>query len=262
MNRLKIVKDAVEYTVPVDFALKDDNVDVRQTIKDKVYSHGGIDTSDGKIKQKTLTLKGILYGATRAAYLTIVQEFREKVYQENYQLYFGEPATYNYFYNIRKLFKIKNKYIEGQDYFASEVEATLLLTDPFLYYKTKESVDTTIDASPKTFTVTNDGNVNAYPVITITADMAVSTLKLQNNTDIPSGETEGLKFDYIDNHFVSGNDLIIDCQEGTVERESNTSIRYFSGAFLKLIPGSNSITYTGDTNTGTKVKFEFYKRYL
>jgi len=92
--------------------------------------------------------------------------------------------------------------------------------------------------------------------------MTVNDLELQNDTDVPAGESEGLKFTYVNNYFVSGNDLIIDCKEGTVVRETTNSIRYFSGAFLKLLPGDNEIKYTGDTDGATTVKFEFYKRFL
>ena len=122
MIRLKIVKDADEYTVPVNFAIQDNYVDIRKSVKDKVFSHGAFDLSDGKIKEKTLLIKGIVYGATRSAYLTALQELREKLYQQEYKLYFGEVATYNYYYNIEKVLRMRDKYIEGNDYVASETE--------------------------------------------------------------------------------------------------------------------------------------------
>jgi len=263
MDRLKIIEGVTEYTLPIEFTIKDDNLAVRSRVSDRVFAHGAVDISDGKINEKIIRLEGIIYGDNRAAYLTNLRALREKIYQEDYKLYQGDPASYNYFINIAKALKIQDDYMEGQDYCAGKTIIDLLALDPFWYYKSEDSDEETITEDGHSWTVTNNGNVNVYPVITITADTTIANLIIQNETDIPDGEDEGLKFQYQDPAFkLTSPTLAVDCQGGTVYRSETNTIRYFSGAFLKLLPGDNTIKWTGSTLGASKLKFEFRRRFL
>lgn len=154
------------------------------------------------------------------------------------------------------------KFFSGMTY--AEFDMTFLCPNPFFEkVLPTEPDEVVIDSSPKEFEINNPGSEIAYPIITITADKTITNLILQNETDIPEGEDEGLKFQYQDPAFFNGNVVVVDSNgSGTVYRETTNTIRYFTGAFLRLLPGVNTFKYTGDTNGATKVKFEFYERFL
>ncbi len=262
MERMKIVKDAFEYSLGYAFTLRDNNFTVRSKMQKRAFQDGGLDISDGRIDFRTIRIMGMIQGTSRSNYLTNIRAFETAINKRDYQLFFGDPATYDHYVNIEKPLKIRVTPIEGQDYEASMIRASLLAADPYWYYKTDDDTTITVDSSPKSGTVANNGNVDAYPVITVTADTTITSLQIENETDVPEGESDGLQFTYADNAFFNTDELIIDCQAGTVERESSNTIRFFEGAFLKLLPGNNTITVTCQTSGATTVKFDYAKRFL
>lgn len=262
-QRLKLVlPDASEYLFPRLFSLKDETLAVRSKAQDRAFVHGAADYADGMIDSRVLSLKGVISGATRAAYLTNMRALKSALYHEDSKLYQGETTAWNYFVNVKKVLKVKEDYLKGNDYCVSEVEIDLLLADPLWYAATPTSTTITINTDPKTFAVANSGNLAAHPVITITADRTIADLTLQNTSDVPAGATGGLKFRYQDSGLVAAGVVVVDCRAGTVVRGTTNTIRYFSGAFLKLLPGSNSLTWSGVTSGATTVKFEFYPRFI
>lgn len=154
------------------------------------------------------------------------------------------------------------KFFRGMTY--AEFDMTFLCGDPFFKkILLTEPAEVTIDSSPKEFVINNPGSEIAYPIITITADKAITDLIIQNETDIPDGEDEGIKFEYEDPAFFNGNTVEVDSRgSGTVYRGTTNTIRYFTGAFLRLLPGNNTFKYTGDTDGVTKVKVAFFERFL
>ena len=259
MERLRIVKGVDDYTLPERLVILDDSFKIRSKTMDKVFAPGAADISDGEVKEKLVRIEGVIAIDSRAAYVDLARRIKQKVYRKDYKLYLGT----DYFLNIAKGLDFRAKYLEGGNYNRTRMAIDLLALDPFWYYKSEDSVEETISEDGHEWTVNNGGNVNAFPVITIAADTTIANLIIQNETDIPSGETQGLKFQYQDPAFsLSSPSLSVDCQEGTVYRSETNTIRYFTGAFLKLLPGDNTIKWTGSTLGLTKVKFEFRRRFL
>lgn len=259
MERLRVVKGADDYTLPERLVILDDGFKIRSKPKDRVFSPGAADISDGEIKEKLVRIEGVIAIDGRSAYVELARRIKQKFYQTDYKLYLGT----DYFLNIAKVLNFRAKYLEGGNYNRTRMAIDLLALDPFWYYKTEDSTEETITEDGHSWTVTNNGNVNVYPVITITADTTIANLIIQNETDIPDGEDEGLKFQYQDPAFaLTSPSLTVDCQEGTVYRSDTNTIRYFTGAFLKLLPGDNTIKWTGSTLGLSKVKFEFRRRFL
>lgn len=124
---------------------------------------------------------------------------------------------------------------------------------------------TTIDTSPKSATITNDGNVDQADVtITVTAGSAdITNVRIQNTTTDYECDLQ-----YADT-IVAGKSLVIDCGALSVENDGSDDYVNFSfGAthavddWMRLAPGNNSMTYTltgGDINS--VIAMTFYDLY-
>jgi len=257
MDRIKIVKDADEFFLPERLVIMDDEFKVRSNPEDQVFAHGASDIADGKIKEKILRIEGVVdhQGPQRTVFFNQIQLIRQKLLQTDYKLYLGD----SYYINVDKVLQVKDDYLKaGSNYNAAKLSIDLLCLDPFWYATEDGSESQVVTGSPTTFTVDNSGKAEAHPIITITAAATIADLTLENTSDLQSDGT-GLKFRYQDPAFFSANVLTIDCKLGTVARGETNTIRYFSGAFIKLLAGSNSLKYTGED---CGIALTFGKRYF
>ena len=210
------------------------------------------------LKGREISIKGVLIKSTETALRTAFETLKATLNKGKQYLYLFDdrrilaavdrfswgdyPRTYNNparcEYSIR--FKAESPYWE---------DVNLI---------THNENDITDAEEGHTFTVSNAGKANVYPVITITANATINDLTLENTADEQS-DGNGLKCKYQDPAFFEGDSIVIDCAEGTVKRGDTNTIRYFSGAFLKLLPGDNSLKYTGGN---CSLKIEFRKRFL
>lgn len=254
MDRIKIVKDADEFFLPPRLVIMDDQLKVRSNPGSRVFAHGASDVADGKIAQKILRIEGVVdhLGPERTVFFNQVQLIRQKMLQTDYKLYLGD----SYYINVNKVLQIKDDYLESDNYNASRLTIDLLCLDPFWYSDDEQEKTETITATPTSFVVNNVGRVETFPVITITATGALPDFVLENETDVQS-DGDGLKFRYTDPGLFAGDVLVIDCVEGTVKRGATNYIRYFTGAFLKLLAGDNTLTYTG---ADCSIKVEWFER--
>jgi predicted phage tail component-like protein len=126
-------------------------------------------------------------------------------------------------------------------------EGTLTFTcpDPRAYSTSETSSNHTIDADPKTVTETVGGNEITLPVWTLTAGETLTdvTIILKNNTTNEEITWEG--------SLASTDELEIDSQYWTVKKNGTESMATVSGKFPRLTPGSNSITVTALSTTGS-----------
>jgi hypothetical protein len=118
----------------------------------------------------------------------------------------------------------------------------------------------TIDASPKTQDVDNDGNtIQRDVVVTVTATVnPITSIKIEN---LETGHVSS--FTWADaTGVLSGNSLVIDCAEGTVRNNGVDAYASFTldaghtiADWLRLMPGANTIkvTMVGGSATSTCV---------
>jgi hypothetical protein len=257
MSGIKIVKDAYEFEFSTNWTIKGIGWGRRSDLTQRAFAPGAVDKSDGEIKDNIITLSGMIENENILLFVTEKSLTYTALLKQDFKLFISINESYLNYWHVKKVLDVKEEWIEGQDYTAAQYEVTFLLSDPYAYYHTDDSTTITVDSSPKSGTVTNNGIVPDYPVITITADATITSLVIENETDVPEGASDGLQFQYLDNNFVGTDVLIIDCKKGTVERDGTNTIRYFSGSFLKLLPGSNTITVTCQTSGSTTVKFEY-----
>ena len=257
MDRIKIVKDTDEFFLPERLVIMDDQFKVRSNPEDRVFAHGASDIADGKIQEKTLRIEGVVdhLGPARTIFFNQIQLIRQKLLQTDYKLYLGE----DYYINVNKALQVKDDYLEaGSNYNAAKLSIDLLCLDPFWYAAVDGSASQVVTSSPITFTVDNTGKAEAHPIITITATATIADLILENTSD-PQSDGTGLKFRYQDPALFSGNVLVVDCKAGTVLRGETNTIRYFTGAFIKLLAGNNILKYTG---SNCSIGITFGRRYF
>ncbi len=257
--RLKIEKGSSIYWLPITFTIENNDWHVRENKVSYAFSHGGTDISDQKIEGRIITLRGFVYvtNNNRADFLAVLDEFQRNLYQRDYKLYLDL-----YYLNITKCISVNIDYIKGQNYNQTEVKAELYAGDPFWYHSVPDIINYTSVSDNSIGTIENGGSVEAYPIIYITANQVLPFLQIQNTSDVPEGANEGLKFTFISNSFQTGNTLVVDCQEGTVKIGETNNIRYFSGAFLKLLSGFNNLKFSLSPGCTVNVQIKFTKRRL
>jgi phage-related protein len=117
------------------------------------------------------------------------------------------------------------------------LEITFRCHDAYAYSAENTSDTYTTSATP-TATLTNDGYLNVYPTIYITmvgaGDITVTNL----SADITFSLT-GLD---------DGEQIILYCEDEIITTSKSSTYRYsvFSGTYFYLIPGGNTINFTGN----------------
>jgi phage-related protein len=225
-----------------------DGLRIRSSVTERAFSHGGVDTADGKISSRQLKLKVKIYGRNETEHKKLEDDFKFHLLQGKKRLY---PDMTRYI-NVTRVSNVSHKWLNNVNFkLASEIELTMVCEDPFWYFGNVMQEETIV-SSPHDFTVFNTGNVEAFPIIVITANADNPAMTLKN-------ETDNLLFSYIDANFLSGDVLVIDCIKGTVQKNGISSIKFFSGSFIKLLHGANAMKYTG---ANSSIKLEYTNRYL
>lgn len=232
------------YTFPTTFDLWDWNdreFSSRSKILDRFGAHGGAEVSDRAIKPREVTIKGAHHAASQAALKTFLDDMTEALHNN------GDPYRFSWeagrYINVDHVGSFKAKrYKEGLAYKSVDIEIELICPDPFWYSTTDDSVGpTSMSSSPKTITFTSTSNVPSPLQIQCDPTATWGDFTIENDTD------DDNLMRYTDPSLGNGDQLIIDSQDGTVLRDSLNTIRYMTGAFLRVLPGDNSIIYTGPT---------------
>ncbi len=110
-----------------------------------------------------------------------------------------------------------------------------------------------VTSSPVEFNITYSGNFRSKPKVYFIADQTVdiTSCKLENLTTGESFAFTGT--------VLAGNTLEVDCDNFTVNNNNVDSIAYHVGDFLKLVPGTNYLKFTGSNCT---VKVDWFNRWL
>lgn len=248
---LEIVKNGDVWQLPDNFHLTDIGFRRRTKPVPKVFSHGGADKSDSMIEVRYLSLEGSLSAKNDIEYDNKWNELVLKISQKDFYLRDGNQQIL-----IHQAKKVDQPFAKGLRKRLGEIEIDLVALDPFWYSTIKSEDEETITGSPQEWNVTNNGNMEVHPIITITNNGSYGAIVMKNMTD------DERMFTYEDLAFKNGAYVVIDCVNGTVKRGATgtDTIRFFSGSFLRLLPDTNTIRIEGLTNA--TVKHEWYRREL
>jgi phage-related protein len=204
-----------------------------------VARRSGVLVPDVDFGENTLSIKGKVWGTSSANARTTWDSFLQYMNE-------GEKDIYLYDDRFVRGFLVN----ESHKYIAAlrVVEFTLqfIVQNPFNLYIQKLRTTSTVDASPKSFTVTNNGNVFNKPTLNFTAgSVPITSLVLANLTSGENMVFSGTVAAYTT--------LVIDCENLTVMNNGVDSIASFTGDFIKLNAGTNAMKFTGTTLTTVKV---------
>lgn len=227
----------------------------------RAYQHGEVLIGDEKIQSRIISLHGIFdntkinttYGATVA---TNLKEMKQQCYTEDLRLYPDSQYT-DEFYFVECL-NFETEFLGRTD--VVEVNIEFKCTDPFRYYKDETSSDHTVDESPESITESNGGDAEVFGVWTFTCSTgaSISSIQITNTTD------GGKNCTYTpDSNLTSGDVVELDMSEGTCKLNGSDDISNFTGVWLRLLSGSNSLTVTLTGTAGTNtLNLTYRKRWL
>lgn len=245
---MKIVYGGVTWTFPTLSVARKRDYDVRNSEVKRAFTHGSIETGDGKIESRIIEVKSIIDASTEAGFQTQVDAIHAAIYRRNYKLFLEDDR----YINVTCLDKFQQEYAE-----ANKARATVTMafrcTDPFFYALAQTSAVQAATTNPFQFTVTNPGTADAPLIVSIAPTVDAADIKLSNMTD------GGRLFTYKDTLLISPAEVTINAERGTVYRGNSNSINAFAGTFLKLLPGDNLLKYEGSAGNITTA---FTARYL
>lgn len=256
---LKNNSNVIQYTFPAGIELIGEPWGQRLDSEPRAYAHGNVITADEKLSSRMISVHGIFKKTTSADMETELKLMSKTCYTKNLRLYGTQNP--NEYYNV-ECFGFESEYLGMLT--IAEVTIDFFVADGTRHYKDETSDDETVDELDHNYTIINEGDIEVFPVITFTVgeDAEISKITITNITDI------GKSFEYTPvSDLVETNVVEIDCQNGTVELDTgpglSDDIARWSGRFIRLLSGNNSITITvtGDVGTNQCV-FAFRKRWL
>lgn len=234
--------NTIFYTFPSDFDLHtwdDRDFSARSKVLERFGRHGGSEISDRAIKPRTIRVKGAYHAASQAALRTFLDNLLEHLHHN------GEPYRFSwedgYYINVDLVKNFRQRRLKGGLACKSvELLIEFQCSDPFWYSITQDShTNHWIWTSPKDWTFECHSNVPSPLKVRLTAyDVCLRDITIENITD------EGNLCRYSDPGFCDGDYIEIDARDGSVKKNGSNAIRYFSGAFLRVLPGNNTIRFT------------------
>lgn len=245
------------YTFPSGFDLhtvEDLNWQARTKLADRFYAPGSQELSDRGIDDRAVKVSGAYHGASQAVFQAFWQALNGALRNNGEQYRFSFETGYNIKVDHAKDVKVK-RLGSGLTYKSADIEFTLSCPDPHWYYGVTQDTDSdSLASSPLDVVLSHQGNVPVPLAVTITPSATLSSFTLANVTD------GGQIFQYADSGLASGTELVIDADAGTCERDGLNTIRFYTGAWLRLLPGNNTLRYTGPT--GGTIEFGWWRRFL
>lgn len=239
---MELIKDGNIFALPDGLTSIDiGSIDFRTKQESRAGSHGAAEVGDGKVDKRTLTIDVHVFGQSISDHDYQRDALMAALSRQDQKLYI-RPDRY---INLSRLDKVTQKYLKGRQFLQSQITAALIASDPFWYAEKSVTQEQIITNTPTTIIINNPGNIDTPLTVSIAASADCSAVTVTNKTD------SNRQFALADVQLVSGQTAVINAALGTVYRGTSNTINTFSGSFLSLLPGENTITYTGGNCTLT-----------
>ena len=239
---MQLIKNGSIFTLPDGLtSIETGGIDFRTKQESRAGTHGAAETGDGKVDKRRLSIDVHIFGNSIADHDGQYDALMAALSRQDQQLYI-RPDRY---INLSRLDKITRKDLKGYQFVRSQITAAFVATDPFFYAVQPVDQAQAITGTPTTVTINNQGNIDAPLIVTIAASADCSAVSVTNETD------SSRQLSLADVQLVAGQTAVVNAALGTVYRGTSNTINTFSGSFLSLLPGLNSITYTGGNCTLT-----------
>jgi phage-related protein len=233
------------YTFPGEFDLhdwSDHDFSARVRLLERFGKAGASQVSDRQVESRRIKITGAIHAASQSDLKTALNNLKQALYNNGEEYRFSWETGYYIGVSHCSRFKVK-RYSGGLAYKSVDIEIELVCPDPYWYSTTLSTVGpTSITTSPQDITFTLTSTVPTPLIIALAPSASWTSLTIKNVTD--GNNTLKLQ----DAALVSGVTCVIDARAGSVVRDGAiNTVHYFAGAFLRLLPGSNTIRYTGTT---------------
>jgi len=211
-----------------------------------------------KFDSRPITIQGYIEGTSHSNLISRIQSLSSFLYEDSdVRLILSNES--DRYYNAQYLDYVEVK--RRKDY--ALLDLIFTCNDPFAYDTTADTdTQSSITTDNTTFTLTNSGHYYAYPTFTVTFNQAQTHIYIQNNS------VTGNRFD-ISKSFASGDELEVDCKNGTIKLNSTTSPAGFgdggdgSAEWIVFATGNNQLQVgTTDVSIDCDVNTSFRKTYL
>ena len=203
--------------------------------------HGGLVQEVPVNDPRRVSLKGKIQEIDATTCRSVIDSFEKEfgLFNKKFRLWddryvFAYPLGFNY------------AFVPGTNMASALYTVDFMCADPFWYYDTTGSSSRTLNSADtfvssgiykEAFTLNNVGNVFVYPTITVTASGTLTTIIVRNLTT-------GRNFTYTGT-VTSGTSLVVSCSNFTVTNNGTEDLTNWSGSFLWLDPGNNSMEVQG-----------------
>ena len=229
------------------------DISIRLKEADKAFAHGSYAYGDGKIESRKLKLSFPIKGADQRDHVRRYNELLQLFSQRDYSL---RLAREDREYRVAGLVDVKQKWLRGFKWIWSDIDITLMLTDPFIYALSDTTIKKVFTSAQESAAihVYNDSSIDV-PLILEFTPVEGETMDNVKLMHVESGEQLLLS----DSLLSYPRKAKIDGTRGTVRRDNDNSINTFSGVFLHAWAGSNTFKYTGSPG---ELKISFRKRWF
>jgi hypothetical protein len=225
-------------TLPVNFALDDGDLNFRSKIDELAFGDGGREMGDGRVQSRTVTITGSLFGADtlRAqdqALIGPIFRLGEASDLRVHVIDSEDPSDLRYM-NLGRLKSIKTNFAEGLEGRYSKVDFKFTALDPY-WYVAAGTTNAVASGLTVSFTgLNNAGAAECYPVVrieSVSGSIQNFTFDNQTNLDSFTISVATSAAGYVE----------VDGVNGSVDQSETDWIRYFTGVFPRLSPGSNNL---------------------
>lgn len=219
-----------------------DNInDFKMRIKeaDKAFAHGSYACGDGKVESRKIKFSCHIRGRDQIDHDRQYNELISLLAQRDYSL---RLARLDREYHIAGLLETKQKWIKGFKWLWSDVDITLMMSDPFTYATNQILIqrEFTTEQQETEINFQNPSSVDVPLILTfkpLKGATANSIMLVHSQT----GKSMQLRDTLLTSPAVS----VVNAETGTVYRDMSNSLNTFSGIFLHAVPGTNTLKYTG-----------------
>jgi len=207
-----------------------------------LYAIGAKQTADGFPNTRQLAISGLLYDTTNSGSIESAVRALCLAIAKGGQLSISGDA-------VARAIDVRSPEIEYQwEHWPTYVQITITFNceNPFFIDTAYTTVTKTFAGNDSLIVTVTGCDFVINPIIEIDADQSVNVPSVQ----IKNLNDGGMPCNYNDSLFFAGNVLVIDSDQGTVQKNGTDCIYNFKPAvFPRLQPGSNELAYEGAAMT-------------
>lgn len=230
------------YVLPDTLTYRDNSMEVMTRLAQAAFRPGGAELFT-RMEARQIELEGDIFRDTSGDLDTLERAIKKQVLLPHLKLKLDSDRYIN-LAGLRS-FKWVWRKVSGRRF--ATVRIVWDAADPFWYsWSRTTDTETIVPVSGEyTWTVTPSATLATWPMFpeiqvqTAVGQDLTTGFSLINETD------EDLTFEYLDPGHEEGADATFNSEAATADLDGTNSLRYFSGEFLRLLPGANSLKYAG-----------------